>query len=180
MVIPMGVTIRRAAADDADQLGEVSVKAWQWAYRGLMPDDVLDSLRPSSRSKAWKAWLNGGAGPHFKAWVAELGDKIVGFAAASEPRDTEQLPSGTRELLSIYLLEDHVGTGVGSRLIEEIEASWRAESAPAGVLWMLKTNERTRRFYERHGWEPDGTEGTHEIATGIDVPSIRMQKQLSE
>lgn len=175
----MGIEVRRAVLDDAGQLGEVGVRAWQWAYRGLMPDDVLESLRPESRARAWRSWLQGDAGPSFEAWVAVEGDKVVGYAAGSEARDEEQVPRGTMELRMIYLLEEHVGTGIGSRLIETVEANWRAQAAPRAILWMLGTNERTRRFYERHGWSADGTEGSHEIATGVQVPSIRMSKHLA-
>lgn len=31
--------IREATADDADAIGRVHAAAWQWAYRGLMPDE---------------------------------------------------------------------------------------------------------------------------------------------
>lgn len=175
----MGIIVRRAELGDADQLGEVGVKAWQWAYRGLMPDDVLDSLRPESRARAWQVWLGGDAVPGFEAWVAALGDKIVGYAASADARSVENVPPGTMELQMIYLLEDHVGTGVGSRLIEEVEAAWRSRNAPGGILWMLKTNQPTRLFYERHGWQADGTAGSHEVATGVRVPSVRLHKSLA-
>lgn len=175
----MGIEIRRAELGDAEQLGEVAVKAWQWAYRGLMPDDVLDSLRPESRTRAWESWLTGGAGPGFQAWVAADGDKVIGYAACAPARSQENVAAGTMELTMIYLLEEHVGTGVGSRLIQTVEASWRDDGAPAAILWMLRTNERTRQFYERHGWVADGEEGSHEIATGMHVPSIRLAKDLS-
>ncbi len=178
MVAGMAITIRRAVLEDAEQLGEVGVKAWQWAYRGLMPDDVLDSLRPESRAKAWHRWLEDDVVPGFEAWVAELGDKIIGYAASAEARDIEEVAPGTMELQMIYLLEEHVGTGVGSQLIRRVEESWRRRGATGGILWMLKTNERTKLFYERHGWEADGTEGSHEITTGVEVPSIRMHKRL--
>lgn len=177
----MGITIRRAEPGDADQLGEVAVRAWQWAYRGLMPDDVLDSLRPESRAKAWKTWLHDDVVPGFEGWVAELGDKIVGYAASADAHkvEDEDVAPGTMELTMIYLLEDYVGTGVGSRLMDSVEAAWRSNGAPAGILWVLKANERTRLFYERHGWVADGAEESHEITTGMYVPTVRMRKTLS-
>jgi len=41
----MVVTIRLASVDDADAVSEVHVRAWQSAYRGVMPDDYLDGLQ---------------------------------------------------------------------------------------------------------------------------------------
>ena len=68
--------IRRPTTDDAPRLGEVHVAAWQWAYRGQMPDDLLDSLRPESRAKAWKTWLSEESSSDFSAWVAEEGGDL--------------------------------------------------------------------------------------------------------
>ena len=44
------VTVRHARAGDAPDLGLVHVRAWQAAYRGQMPDDYLDGLRPEERA----------------------------------------------------------------------------------------------------------------------------------
>jgi len=40
------VTVRYATVGDAPALGRVHVRAWLAAYRGQMPDDYLDGLRP--------------------------------------------------------------------------------------------------------------------------------------
>jgi hypothetical protein len=48
------VTIRRATVQDAPALGRLHVRAWQAAYRGQMPDDYLDGLRPEERAAGWE------------------------------------------------------------------------------------------------------------------------------
>jgi len=48
------VTVRHAAVGDAPALGRVHVRAWQAAYRGQMPDDYLDGLRPEEREAGWE------------------------------------------------------------------------------------------------------------------------------
>lgn len=174
----MALVIRPAEPADAPRLGHVHVAAWQWAYRGLMPDDVLDSLRPESRARAWKAWLGPDATEDFSAWVAEVDGEIVGFASSSLPRD-EDLPEGSVELLSIYLLEDHVGTGVGSALLEAAEDAWRKAGAEYAVLWVMEGNARTIRFYERHGWKADGESRGEQVAEGTTVPVVRYVKPLA-
>ena len=42
--------VRTAQPDDAAAVAEVHVRAWQAAYRGLMADEFLDSLRPEDRA----------------------------------------------------------------------------------------------------------------------------------
>jgi len=38
------LTIHAATTADARVVAEVHVSVWQWAYRGHMPDDLLDGL----------------------------------------------------------------------------------------------------------------------------------------
>lgn len=38
------VHARRGTPDDIPGIAGVHVAAWQWAYRGQIPDDYLDSL----------------------------------------------------------------------------------------------------------------------------------------
>jgi hypothetical protein len=41
------IVVRRATLDDAPAIARVHVAAWQRAYRGQMPDAVLDGLDES-------------------------------------------------------------------------------------------------------------------------------------
>lgn len=173
----MSVLIRLAVPSDAARLGEVHVAAWQWAYRGLMPDDLLDNLRPRSRARLWSMWLedpdNG-----FQAVVAEVDGEIVGFASCGASTD-DDVPDDAVELLAIYLLRPHVGSGIGSQLLEAIEEMWRGAGSKFATLWVLGTNTRTREFYERHGWEPDGANKTSDPSLGsVSGAQVRYCKEL--
>ena len=70
--------------------------------------------------------------------VADECGRVVGFAAARE-----------QELCALYVLPEFWDRGVGHRLLDAV--------APVRVLWVLEANARGRRFYERHGWRPDGS-----------------------
>ena len=41
--------VRSAVADDAHATAAIHVAGWQFAYRGILPERLLDSLRPESR-----------------------------------------------------------------------------------------------------------------------------------
>ena len=45
------------------------------------------------------------------------------------------------------------------------------------TLWVLATNERARRFYEREGWRADGLT-THEHVDGELRPTMRYRVEL--
>jgi L-amino acid N-acyltransferase YncA len=173
----MSFTIRRPVLGDADRLGYVHVEAWRWAYRGQMPDDLLDSLRPESRAKAWQAWLSGKSYTDFQAWVAEVDGDIIGYAASSEATD-DDAPDGTVELLMIYLLKSQLGTGIGHALITAAEEHWRETGYDLAMLWVLATNDRTRDFYERHGWKTDGAKRMQDFGE-VEREVVRYVKSLN-
>jgi hypothetical protein len=47
------MSIRRAELSDAKGIAAVHVAAWRVAYRGLLPDDVLDRLSIEDSAKRW-------------------------------------------------------------------------------------------------------------------------------
>jgi GNAT superfamily N-acetyltransferase len=149
-----GTTIRPASATDARTIAEIHVRAWRWAYRGLMPDELLDGLSVEQRERMWQRNLSS-EGPPNRIWVAEDGSGLVGFVAAGPSQDPDATPD-TGEVYAIYLDPEVVGTGVGRRLFSRATDGLRADGYRTATLWVLDTNERTRRFYEVAGWRPDG------------------------
>ncbi len=51
-------TIRRATRDDADAITCIHVHSWQHAYRGLVPDALLDGLSVEQRRTIWRQLLD--------------------------------------------------------------------------------------------------------------------------
>jgi GNAT superfamily N-acetyltransferase len=80
--------------------------------------------------------------------IAELDGRPVGFAACEDDH-----------LHALYVLPDAAGHGIGGRLL--------AAAGPVTRLWVLRDNHRGRRFYERHGWHPDGTARTSHGVTEL-------------
>jgi len=50
--------IRHARRGDADEVARVHVRAWQAAYRGLLPDAYLDALRPEDRAGYYRFYVD--------------------------------------------------------------------------------------------------------------------------
>lgn len=44
------VRLRRATVADAAAIAEISVRAWQTAFRGIVPDERLDAMRVEQRA----------------------------------------------------------------------------------------------------------------------------------
>jgi GNAT superfamily N-acetyltransferase len=148
----------------------VAVAGWKTAYRGLLPDAFLDSLRVESREAAWHEMLVRDVDGGLPAWVAESGGQVVGFVSTGPPRDEDVSPPAV-ELYAIYVLPPAWRHGTGRTLIRTATDHWLKDGPRTFVLWVLEGNERARAFYEAMGWRPDGGRQGLEIggATAIEV-----------
>ncbi len=145
--------IRRAVAADAEAIAGVHVRSWRWAYRGIIPDDVLDGMSLAEREAKWRDWFAHDDGS--EAFVADEGGRVVGFCTIGAARDAGL--DGVGELQAIYLDAEAAGRGVGRALHDAAIARLRERGFGRAILWVLEHNPRARRFYAAAGWRPDGT-----------------------
>jgi GNAT superfamily N-acetyltransferase len=166
------VTVRYATVGDAPALGRVHVRAWQAAYRGQMPDDYLDGLRPEERAAGWDRGLRRDRARD-PVLVAERDGRVVGFAVVRPAED----PEGAGELSAINVDPDHWGTGAGRELLAAAHEALSRLGYVEAELWVLPGNHRARRFYEVAGWVADGAQRTDEVV-GVLVSEVRYRRRL--
>jgi RimJ/RimL family protein N-acetyltransferase len=164
------VVIREATPSDARAIAEVHVASWRWAYRHDLPPDFLDGLSVDDREREWEGWL---AIDHPRAGtlVAEERERIVGFCSFSPSRD-DDATARTAEILTIYVLPEVAGLGIGRSLFSVAVDRLRGFGYDRATLWVMASNDRSRRFYERAGWSWDGTTSEHRIDCA-NVPIVR-------
>ncbi len=171
-------SIREAAAPDADAIARLHVGAWQWAYRGLLPDAYLDGLSADiARRTAWRRQQLSHGDYEGRTWVVERAGAIVGFADTGPARDEDAI-HGTAELYAIYLAESATGKGLGRDLLGYSLDDLHRRGYTAATLWVLTGNDRARRFYEALGWRPDGATKT-EQGPGVVLEEVRYRIDLN-
>ncbi len=156
-------TVRRAVPDDIDGIARVQVGSWQVAYRGVVPDAHLDGLRWEERAEGWRTIFDEGPVPGRAIFVAVDGGAVTGFAACG-PGDE------AFELYAIYVAPERWGHGDGPALMRAV----LEVASPPVVLWVLADNPRGRRFYEKHGFAPDGTTRVRETG-GKPLEEVRYR-----
>ena len=171
----MPLTIRAALPADAESISRVHIGTWQRAYRGLVGDAFLDSLseRAEGRVMWWRQQLESGA----TALVTEEAGRVtgfVGFGGAERPTEGE-----LGEVYAIYVGAAYWGRGHGRALMVAAQGALRARGSTAAVLWVLATNERARRFYERGGWTVDGGTKTEQIGGEL-LEEVRYRRPLED
>jgi GNAT superfamily N-acetyltransferase len=169
-----GLTIRDADEADANAMGHLHVRAWQSAYRGVMPDEYLDGLRAEDRVAMWRDRIPRADLPPLL--VAVMADEVVGFAAfGADPSSTG--PPTCGELYAINLEPAHWGKGIGRVLLRRVTEALSGLGYEEAVLWVVPENERARALYESEGWVVDGGVSTEDIL-GVTVTDIRYRKTL--
>ena len=166
--------IRHATDGDADAMGHLHVRAWQSAYRGVMPDEYLDGLQADDRIAMWRGRISRRDLPPIL--VAVLADEVVGFAAFGAAGSTD--PPTWGELYAINLDPVHWGKGIGRVLLRQVTDELVALGYSEAVLWVVPENARARALYESEGWTADGSSSVEEIL-GVTVTDIRYHKPLA-
>ena len=158
--------VRRATVADAAAVARTHVASWQVGYAGLLPDELLSGLSVEARTSTWTNQLDG-TSPAAATLVAALHGAVVGFASVGPSRDPDAT-AATGELWALYSHPESWGLGVGSALLAAASDELRRLGlARHATLWVLTGNDRARRFYERHGWRPDGE---HRVEWRGEVP----------
>lgn len=102
----------------------------------------------------------------------------VGFVAFG-PAEDEPKDLKLGEVYAIYLDSAHWGRGYGRSLFGAAMDGLRGATFSDAVLWVLDTNVRARRFYEKAGWTTDGQTKTEQRGEVI-LNDVRYRRSLAD
>jgi ribosomal protein S18 acetylase RimI-like enzyme len=160
------VRLRAATKDDAVAVALIHANGdLLTIYGDALDSDALARLH-SEKAALWEALLaKPPAGQ--SAFVAE--DRhVVGFASAGP--DLDNFEEG--KVFALFVERAAWGRGLGSHLLAAAERHLQARFANAG-LWVVESNIRAQRLYERRGWRP-----TEEDKRQHGVRFMRYKKRL--
>lgn len=165
--------VREASTGDAMAIAQVHVHTWQVAYKGIIPDSVLDNLSIQDRATKWLKTLSENLE---QILLVESTDVVVGFASFGQSRDDGSTPQ-TGELYAIYVHPLAWHRGLGKLLHADVERRLRHAGFIEVILWVLEANHQARSFYSSLGYaQDDGARATSR--GGVKVPEIRYRKAL--
>ena len=128
-----------------------------WRLRGPRPGDeaAISAVVTAAATAAWSDFLGRErieaatrGKRHPVDLVVEDEDGVFGFVAWDE---------ATGEITRLYTHPRAWGRGAGRALLERALEALRAAGRDEAWLNTEERGERTRRFYERHGWQEDGS-----------------------
>lgn len=164
--------VRPATIADARGIALIHVETWRAAYRGQMPDAVLNALDVERRAAFWQERLKQMRGQVF---VAETSDRIVGFCDLIPSRDKDAHPETVAEIAAIYVHPEHWHKGSGRTLCHRAFAEAGRQKYNEVTLWVLDSNVTARHFYTAIGFVRDGASKIEKLADGSQLSEIRFR-----
>jgi len=165
--------VRKARLDDAAAIAAVHMRTWQVAYRGLVPDEILDRFELDEWTTRRRQMLEDES---VFVFVAETDGDVAGFVAVGPCRDRDL--EGEGELYGIYVRPEQWRHGLGRELISAGEDALRELGFAEAGLWVLEDNPRARRFYEANGWLLDEPAHKAYPAGDKELSEVRYRRRL--
>ncbi|AIC96188.1 GNAT family N-acetyltransferase [Shouchella lehensis] len=130
--------LRKATEADVNGIASIHVQSWFTTYTGIIKSEILAGISVENRATSWSH--------HVKdkdqlIYVYERDGHIVGFASARQ---------STALILTIYILEDNQGEGIGKMLIQTILKELASLGHQKATVEVLEANS-SKSFYERMG-----------------------------
>ena len=150
----MSVAYRTAGPSDAPHLANLGRDTFVDTFGHLYQPDDLAIFLASHRPEAWAKEL---ADPAFAVRVAEDGGAMIGYAKLGPPHLPFEPRGEAAELRQLYVTEGYKGAGVARTLIDWIIEQARDRRADHLYLSVFTENLRARRFYEKLGFEAEGS-----------------------
>ncbi len=139
--------ISKITKETASIASHIYAKSWKTAYRKIVPDSYLDTLS----LERWTPLLSNSP---FSGYLLSDNGKYIATTSISKARDDKM--EGFGEIISIYLLPEYFNQGYGSILIKFALSELFKEGFSKIYLWVLEDNLSARKFYEKHGFKPNG------------------------
>jgi len=157
----MEYIIRYMQTEDIQQVQEVAKISWNSTYENIIPLPIQESFLQSAysdermQSRLENSYL----------FVAETGEKVIGFANFSPLKE-----NGEIELGAIYLDPRHQGAGIGTALLQKGIST--IEGIKEIYINVEKENIIGKTFYKAKGFEQ--VSEFDDLFDGHHLQTIRM------
>ena len=158
----MTLTIRKATIDDAYKIAEILANSWLVAYKDIIPPKDLH--KHGGIERRYQIIKTALANPEGEFYIVFDDNIPCGHFMFGPSRD-EDLPNFC-EIVAFYAVKEFWDKGVGRAMMTFALYSIQSQKYNNVLLWVFKDNERAKKFYEKFGFIPDGTEKAGPFSNG--------------
>jgi len=165
----MSETLVIRKANDADMAGITRI------YNQGIADGIA-TLEADRKTESQVRELLGRQSERYDVIVAQRGSEVVGWAALN-PYSHRCAYDGVADL-SVYVERSARGTGIGARLLDDIEQRARHHNFHKIVLFTFPFNEAGQALYRKRGFREVGTFKEQGTLDGRFIDVMAMEKLL--
>ncbi len=155
-----GFAITRGGPEDIDALGPLWIGVHA-QHQASMPELAPYVTAQESWAARRALYAEVFAKPDTVLLLARAGDELVGYGlahvletAGTWIADTWQRGERVGEIESLAVVPSRRGEGIGTALLDVLEAELRAIGVEDLILGVLAGNVAAQRLYARHGYRP--------------------------
>ena len=156
MLIDDAITVRPIEEDDVKVVAEFLNKCWRWTYKGILDDGFLDALTTDGRVDILREKMGRGV---YGMQALDGGGALCGVVMVGPTH--LHIFDDAGEISMVYLRQDHIGTGLGHRLLQWGEAALAADGYKVIELDAFVDNQHALQFYRDHGYQKVGAKQDH-------------------
>ncbi len=143
------IIIRNVNEKEISSVADIQFNGWKTAYKGIIYDVILNSMNKDEKIKRFEGNYkkNGFV-------VAELENEVVGFCRYADSNEfTPDIQDIDCEITALYVKPDLKYNGIGTKLFRFVVNKFKSQSKSKMILWCLKDNEPSKKFYTKMGGE---------------------------
>lgn len=141
--------VREATRADAAAIARLHLDNWRIAYRGIVPDDLLDAITEEPRRQHWDRVLAEPGDTEFVYVAEDNSGGLLGIASGGPEVSGD--PHYRGEVYVLHVRPEAQGQGIGRALMRAVAERLAADGITTLLIWMLRENHPARRFYEALG-----------------------------
>ena len=139
------IKINPADSTDAANIAHVYCTAWKFAYKGIFPQNFLDSINEEVWTARFTESINLNKSQFLVAKTQGVLTGIIDVYYSAEN-------SNSREIRCIYVHPEYIRQGIGSALFNFIIQSSAASRISSLFLWSHPNNIHATNFYFKMGF----------------------------
>jgi len=136
--------IRKAIVDDIKRISEITSKAWQTNYVGIIDNDFLKTRTPEIAFNRWQEakWLEKEI---FDIYVFEENNFVKGFIAGIKHEKDNSC-----EIVIFYVEPQYQKQGIGTKLLDFMIGHYKGQCYKKMFIWTVK-GFPNNEFYKKYG-----------------------------
>lgn len=143
------IIIKSMEEQDIKDVAVILTDSWKIAYKDIIDKDYLENLKVEERIEKVKKEYKDGS--YIVAKDIDT-NQVIGLSRFGDRiDDLDRFTDYDGEIYGLYVKPGLLRNGVGSRLLKYAKQELKNKGKSKMILWCLKKNSPSRKFYESMG-----------------------------